>query len=115
MNGAEEPPDDGGGEVALPVQFYLPPDQEAGVYAHAYAVWHAAYDFIIDFAVTEFARATDPEDPTTTVIPARIVARVRLPPGVMFDLIRTINATMTRYEAEWGEIARPERQEPGEG
>jgi hypothetical protein len=28
----------------------------------------------------------------------------------MFDVLRALNASMTRYEAEWGEIRRPERQ-----
>ena len=95
-------------EVA-PLQFYVPPEQEAGVYAHAYAIWHTAYDFILDFAVTQLAQATDPEDPDAGhVVPARVVARVRIPPGLVFDLIQTINERMTQYEAEWGEIARPE-------
>ncbi len=39
----------------------------------------------------------------------RVVARIRIPVGLAFDLIRMVHATMARYEDEWGEIRRPER------
>ena len=46
--------------------------------------------------------------------PHTVVARVRLPVGLIFDIIKTINTDMTSYEATWGEIRRPESQEPPE-
>jgi len=45
------------------------------------------------------------------VIPARVVSRVRIPAALVFDLIQTIQARMGAYEAEWGEIQRPEPRE----
>jgi hypothetical protein len=37
-----------------------------------------------------------------------VVARVRIPTGFVFDAIRALNEAMTRYEAIFGEIRRPE-------
>lgn len=102
----EPEPDGEAGEV--PVNFYVPPEQEAGVYANTVAVWHTAYDFTIDFAATQLIQQTDPENPESSwIVPARVVSRIRIPPTLVFDVIRTINARMEAYEAEWGEIARP--------
>jgi hypothetical protein len=40
-----------------------------------------------------------------------VVARVRLPVALIFDVIRTLNDTMTEYEREFGEIRPPESRE----
>jgi hypothetical protein len=37
-----------------------------------------------------------------------VVARVRLPTGLVFDVLRALNQAMTEYEAIFGEIRRPE-------
>jgi hypothetical protein len=37
-----------------------------------------------------------------------LVARVRLPASLVFDVLRSLNNAMTRYEAIFGEIRRPE-------
>ena len=109
----EGDPEEGEG---LPFRFYLPPELEAGVYAHTVAVWHTGYDFTLDFAVMEPPQLSDPADPNSPPeIPTRIVSRIRIPPTLVFDLIRTINARMEAYEAEWGEIQRLEPREPEEG
>ena len=101
---------------SLRLEFYIPADQEPGVYAHAAVVWHTRYDFTIDFAATQLPRPSNPDDPESPlVIPARVVARVRIPPTQAFDLIRAISGTMERYEAAWGEIVPPEPPRPGEG
>ena len=76
--------------------FYVPPAHEAGTYAHAVAVWYTTYDFTIDFAALPEAGGE-----------AHVVSRVRVPAALAFDLIRTINTAMGRYEATWGEIRRP--------
>lgn len=97
-----------------PLRFYVPPEQEVGAYAETVAVWHTPYDFIIDFATIQLAQLTDPNDPNSElIVPARVVSRVRIPPGLVFDLIRTINARMEAYEAEWGEIKAPEPRPTG--
>lgn len=97
------------------MRFYVPVEQEAGVYAESVAVWHTPYDFVIDFASIQLAQPSDPNDPSSPLeVPARVVSRVRIPAGLVFDVIRTINARMEQYEAEWGEIRAPELREQGE-
>lgn len=108
-----DPQDEGQGSAG--VRFYVPPEQEAGVFAETVAIWHTPYDFIIDFAAIQLAQPEDPTDPNSRLeVPARVVARVRIPTGVVFDLLRTINARMEQYEAEWGEIQTPQRREQGD-
>jgi hypothetical protein len=41
-------------------------------------------------------------------VPVSIVARVRVPTGLIFDVLRMLNKAMTDYEAIFGEIRRPE-------
>jgi hypothetical protein len=89
-----------------PESFYVPSSQEAGTYAQAAIVWFTAYDFTIDFAAVN--------GPLETGSQAQVVSRVRIPAALAFDLIRTINEAMGRYEAKWGEIHRPEDREPGD-
>ena len=48
------------------------------------------------------------------VVPCRIVARVKMPPTLAFDIIQTLNVNMTRYEEVFGEIRRHEAH-AGEG
>jgi Protein of unknown function (DUF3467) len=108
--GAEEQPPE-----QVNVRFYVPPEQEAGVYAETVAVWHTPYDFVIDFAAIQLAQPADPEDPGSQLeVPARVVSRVRIPAGLVFDVIQTINARMDAYEAEWGKIRAPELREQSE-
>jgi len=47
----------------------------------------------------------DPSDPI--VVRCRVVARVRVPATLAFDVIRALNDEMTRYEEVYGEIGRP--------
>ncbi|HEY6015820.1 MAG TPA: DUF3467 domain-containing protein [Gaiellaceae bacterium] len=85
----------------------LPDELVPGVYANAAGVWHTPYEFTVDF-LSLLLR--DPEAPD--VVPCRVVARIKLPPTVIFDLIRALNANMTVYEARFGEIHRIEPNEP---
>ena len=43
-------------------------------------------------------------------MPLVVVARVLVPTGLIFDVLRTLNEAMTGYEAVFGEIRRPEAQ-----
>jgi hypothetical protein len=66
----------------FPVRLYVPPEQEAGTYAQAAVVWHTPYDFTIDFAAMQKPHPADAEDSDSPlVVPARVVARVRIPWG----------------------------------
>jgi hypothetical protein len=96
------------GERPTQFQIQIPPDLEGGVYANFLSVWHTAYEFTLDFAATQPPQVQDESDPTSPAqVPCRVVARVKIPATVVFELIRAINDNMTRYEQAFGEIRRP--------
>ena len=79
-------------------QFSIPDEIAAGVYSNMVLVWHTAYEFTLDFSAIE---------PTeSNRVPCRVVSRVRIPPTVIFDLMRALNDNMAKYEATFGEIKR---------
>ena len=51
---------------------------------------------------------TDDEGNAVTRVPCQVVARVRVPPTVVFDYLRTINENLSTYEANFGSIQRPD-------
>jgi hypothetical protein len=92
----------------------VPPEQEAGAYANFLGVWHTAHEFTLDFAATQAPQVAEPDDPASpVVVPCRVVARVKIPATVLFDVLRALNENMTRYEATFGEIRRPEQRGGG--
>jgi hypothetical protein len=40
-------------------------------------------------------------------MPTRVVARVKIPVTLIYDVLRALNENMTRYEETFGEIQRP--------
>jgi hypothetical protein len=94
-------------------QVQVPEDLESGVYANFLGVWHTPYEFTLDFAATQPAQQSD----TGVTVPCKVVARIKVPVGVIFDVIRALNDNMTKYEETFGEIRRPgqppeEEEEP---
>jgi hypothetical protein len=85
------------------------PAQEAGSYANALAIWHTGHEFTFDFLVSseppQPARTEDGEEVIRA--PHRLVARIRVPPTAVFDMIRTINQNLTLYEQRFGQIRPP--------
>jgi hypothetical protein len=80
-----------------------------GAYSNFLGVWHTAHEFTLDFAVTQPAMAgADEEGNAVTRVPCQVVARVRVPPTVLFDFLRTINDNLSTYEANFGSIQRPD-------
>jgi hypothetical protein len=90
------------------------PGPGGGVYANALAVWHTPHEFTLDFMVTANPPqpAQTPEGETVIRAPHQLVARVRIPPGAVFDIIRAINENMTNYEQAFGPIRRPGQDTP---
>src|SRR5438874_7953110 len=80
------------------LQVSIPDNVAAGVYSNMALVWHTPYEFTLDFA------AMEPTD--SNRVPCRVVSRVRIPPTVIFDLMRALNENMSKYEARFGEIKR---------
>jgi hypothetical protein len=98
-----------------PTEFTMmvPPELEGGVYANVLSTWHSAYEFTLDFSASQPPQV--PDDPTSPiVIPCRVVSRVKIPVTLVFDVLRALNDAMTAYEAQFGEIRRPEPQDEGE-
>ena len=79
----------------------IPEELQAGVYASVLSAWYTPHEFTLDFGT---AVEADPERQLWAV------ARVKVPPGVVFDMIRTIHGRMTRYEEEYGPIQYPQRR-----
>jgi hypothetical protein len=77
----------------------VPAELEAGVYASVLSAWYTPHEFTLDFGI-EVA-----DDPARQL---QCVARVKVPPGVVFKLLRIIHARMTEYEGEYGPIHYPE-------
>lgn len=101
--------DQDGGEQ-LPVQYELrvPEALEGGVYANFLGVWHTGHEFTLDFSAT-----LPPEmaaDGQGVSVPCRVTARVKVPPTLVFEIIRALNTNMTAYEEHFGAI-----RQPGEG
>jgi hypothetical protein len=90
------------------------PEQEAGCYANALAIWHTGHEFTFDFLVSseppQPARTEEGEDVIRA--PHRLVARIRVPPTAVFDMIRTINQNLTLYEQRFGQIRPPGSSSP---
>jgi hypothetical protein len=93
---------------------HVDPALEAGTYSNAMAIWHTPHEFTFDFLVSSEPPQTAQTQDGETVIraPHRLVARVRIPPTAVFDIIRTINQNLTLYEQNFGQIRQPGSQPP---
>jgi len=83
------------------LQVNVPPDQVAGHYANLVGVWHTPHEFAIDFCVIQPFAGAEPD-----TMSAQVVARVRIPPTLVFDLLRAVNENLGQYETQFGEIKR---------
>jgi hypothetical protein len=100
-----------------PVNFRMdvPQEETGGRYSNFLAVWHTGHEFTLDFAATQPPQPTDPHDEESPVLVAcQVVARVRIPVSVVFDVLRALNENMTGYEQTYGEIRRPEPRRENE-
>jgi hypothetical protein len=85
----------------------VPPELEGGTYANVLNVWHTAYEFTLDFGVMQ--QVGEPEDPDAALqVPVRVVARVRIPVTLLFQVLKALNTNMTGYESTFGPIREPE-------
>lgn len=81
------------------IAIHVPEEEAMGHYANFVGVWHTPHEFAIDFCVVQ---PFLPDGPS-----AKVVSRVRIPPTIVFDLLRTLNQNLTEYERAFGEIQRP--------
>ena len=87
---------------------------EAGVYANGLAIWHTPHEFTFDFFVSSQppVEARNAEGELVIRAPHRQVARVRVPPTSVFDIIRTISQNLALYEQKFGPIRTPSSEGP---
>jgi Protein of unknown function (DUF3467) len=85
------------------VEITVPPDHEVGVHASFASVWRTQDSFVIDFS-TEVRPPEVEEDPESGTpylhVPARVVARVRIPPGQVWELMKSLEQNLSAYERE---------------
>ena len=91
-------------------EIQIPPEIEPGMYANFLSVWHTPYEFTLDFAATQPSR----QDEDGVHVPCRVVARLRIPPAVLLDVLAALNENVSRYQGSFGEIQRPTPPEGGE-
>lgn len=100
-------------EPDLQFDVHVPDAQAAGQYANLLNVWHTAHEFTLDFATTMPPEAAVTDDGSEFVrVPVRVVQRVKVPPTLLFDIIRALNDNMTRYEEAFGPIQRLQTNDP---
>lgn len=87
------------------VEITVPPDNEVGVFAGFASVWRTQDSFVLDFA-TEVRPPEVAEDPDSgeryVHVPARVVARVRVPPSQIWELMKSLEQNLSAYERESG-------------
>jgi hypothetical protein len=74
---------------------HVPEDRVEGTYADFVSVWHSKDAFVLDFAVL-----AQPVSPAQFV--SRVVARVRIPPSQVFEIMKALEQQLTAWEAERG-------------
>jgi hypothetical protein len=82
----------------------ITPEVEAGHYANFVSLWHSSDEFTFDFGV--ISRPPQPAEdeaghPYIDVL-ARIVARVRVPPGQVFEIMKALEQQLSAWEKETG-------------
>jgi len=102
------------GQPQLAFETHADPALETGSYANALAIWHTPHEFTFDFLVSSAPPQPAKNERGEDVIraPHRLVARIRVPPTAVFDIIRTINENLTMYEQRFGAIRAPGSQNP---
>ncbi len=83
----------------------VPPELQTGSYANVVGIWHTPHEFTLDFAVLMPPVPATEDGPSS--MPCEVVARIKIAPSLIFDLLRAVNENMTRYEQAYGEIRQP--------
>ncbi|HEX6235399.1 MAG TPA: DUF3467 domain-containing protein [Jiangellaceae bacterium] len=92
----------------------MPDDKVPGVYADFVSVWHTADVFTFDFAALSRppARVEGDDGTPVTQAQAQVVARVRVPPSQVFEIMKALERQLTAWETETGRRPRPSPRPP---
>jgi hypothetical protein len=86
-------------------QVRTPEKWHTGVYANGVGVWFTQTDFTLDFVVNLPPEVTlDAAGAQVIVSPQEVVARVKVPPPLVFQLMRNLSTNLDRYEVQYGAI-----------
>jgi Protein of unknown function (DUF3467) len=97
-------------DEAAELRVNVPEEQGLGVYSNLLAVWHTEHDFTLDFVQYGMPQ---PDESGKLVMPATVVARVKVPVSVIFSIARAIAENVSRYEDQFGKITpRPIDESP---
>jgi hypothetical protein len=83
----------------------LPAEIAGGTYADFANLWHTSDVFTLDFAaIVQPATATVDQDTGKQVVrvQTRVVSRVRIPPGQVFELMKALEQQLSAWELETG-------------
>ena len=80
------------------IQFDIPDDLIGGTYANQVVVWHTYHEFTLDFSVAPTVPTGVIDESGNMVIPSRVVARIKVPHSVIFEIARVISANVDEYE-----------------
>ena len=85
-------------------QIFVPAEHAAGTYANLLTAWYGEHEFTLDFSVMLPPMQADDGAPAVVICP--VVSRLKVPVTVLFEMLQTINGTMTEYEDRFGRIRR---------
>lgn len=83
----------------------LPPELVGGQYADFANVWHTPNIFVMDFLTLAKPPSEEVDAETgerRTVVPARVVSRIRIPPEQVFELAKALTQQLEFWEQETG-------------
>jgi len=97
---AEEP-----NSEQLQLRMAVPEQLVVGTFANLLGVWHTQNDFTLDFAVVGQPDFGEDGQPLGTIT-APVVARIKIPTSVIFNIAKAIADNVTTYEATFGTITQ---------
>lgn len=104
-----EQPSEPSGSLPRRLSLSTSPEVEAGTYADFVSVWHQPHQFVLDFSTyTGPPQVMESEGKQVLNVPARMVARLRVRPEQIFEIMKALNQQLSRWEKEQGKLPRTE-------
>ncbi len=90
------------------VTLSITPEVETGVFANFVGVWHQPDCFVLDFQTyTRPPQLSEDSDGRKYIdVATRVVSRVRIPPGQVFEIMKALEQQLSAWERETG-ASRP--------
>lgn len=85
-------------------EILVPETLATGIYANNFSGYTNATDFTIDFSVVLPAENREDADGPFINYPSQVVARIKLPPALIYRLMQHLESQLTQYEAVHGPV-----------